>query len=223
MARKQKCRLTTSSVLIALFLYAFVGDVAYHVLTLETKDSVVATKDTPVVVNKTALFIGDSHTANHQFGWQVQLCKQTGVKYKNVSVSGKSTGWMVLMAKQHLYKGLGYCFIYGGANDMWGGIEPRVAFDNIQYMVELCAAKGVKAVVLTGFDAKKVTKTNNLGYPERYSRFQKLLLDSLKGATVVDTRVIDRGDCWDGLCHMNYGGHKKIAEKIIKDLEFKKI
>ena len=38
---------------------------------------------TQVIVNdvrgKKALFIGDSHTANHGYGWQVQLCKATGL------------------------------------------------------------------------------------------------------------------------------------------------
>ncbi len=49
--------------------------------------------DTPTVVNvkdKTALYIGDSHTANHNAGWQVQLSKAVGFKMINASVGGKS-------------------------------------------------------------------------------------------------------------------------------------
>ena len=48
--------------------------------------------DTVISVRgKKALFIGDSHTANHANGWQVLVCKQTGMKMKNVSESGKTT------------------------------------------------------------------------------------------------------------------------------------
>lgn len=50
-----------------------------------------------------------------------------------------------------------------------------------------------------------------------------ILFSGVVGATVVDTRVVDRSDCGDGLCHMNQSGHRKIAEKIIKDLELQKI
>jgi hypothetical protein len=39
-------------------------------------------------------------------------------------------------------------------------------------------------------------------------------------AQVIDTRVVDKTDCWDGLCHMNPNGHKKIANKVISDLNF---
>ncbi len=40
------------------------------------------------------------------------------------------------------------------------------------------------------------------------------------GATVVDTRVIDRTGCWDELCHMNPEGHKKIGMKVIQTMKF---
>ena len=50
-----------------------------------------------------------------------------------------------------------------------------------------------------------------------------ILFSGVVGATVVDTRVDDRSDCGDGLCHMNQSGHRKIGEKIIKDLELQKI
>jgi len=47
-----------------------------------------------------------------------------------------------------------------------------------------------------------------------------MLMDSISGATVVDTRVIDRTGCWDELCHMNPEGHKKIGMKVIHDMKF---
>ena len=52
-------------------------------------------------------------------------------------------------------------------------------------------------------------------------KFQKLLLTTIKDATVIDTRVITKSDCWDKLCHMSPSGHKKIAEKVIFVMNFK--
>ena len=184
--------------------------------------------DTPIINNvkgKTALFIGDSHTANQAQGWQVQLSKLVGFKMTNVSVGGKMTYWMVQQAKIHLVKKYDYCFIYGGANDMYSvGIKPQTAVDNIKYIARICKEKGIICVVLTGFDAKTCTRSNNLEYPTRYTEFQKLLMSQdMEGAVVVDTRVVARTDCWDYLCHMAPSGHKKIAEKIVKDLALQRI
>jgi len=184
-------------------------------------DTIVTTN----VKGKTALFIGDSHTANHSNGWQIQLSKLVGFKMINASVGGKMTYWMLQQAKVHLVKKYDYCFIYGGANDMYSvGIKPQTAVDNIKSIARICKEKGIICVVLTGFDAKTCTKSNNLEYPGRYTEFQKLLMSQdMEGATVVDTRVVDRKDCWDGLCHMAPSGHKKIAEKIVKDLALQRI
>jgi lysophospholipase L1-like esterase len=135
------------------------------------------------------------------------------------------TYWMLQQAKIHLVKKYDYCFIYGGANDMYSvGIKPQTAVDNIKYIARICKEKGIICVVLTGFDAKTCTRSNNLEYPTRYTEFQKLLMSQdMEGAVVVDTRVVARTDCWDYLCHMAPSGHKKIAEKIVKDLALQRI
>ena len=42
------------------------------------QDTIIVPKDTICdVKDKTALFIGDSHTSNHSVGWQIILCKKT--------------------------------------------------------------------------------------------------------------------------------------------------
>lgn len=184
--------------------------------------------DTPITINvknKRALFIGDSHTANHSFGWQKLLSQQVGFKYANVSISGKTTYWMLNMAVYKLNKDIDYCFIYGGANDMYSNnITPEDAFENIKGMARICKKNGIKCVVLTGFDAKVCTRTSNPRYVGRYAKFQELLLgNKIDGAVVVDTRVVLREDCGDNLCHMKLSGHKKVAEKVIKDLALQKI
>jgi hypothetical protein len=176
------------------------------------------------VKNKVALFIGDSHTSNHQYGWQIQLSKSVGFKMINASVSGKSTDWMLEQSVYRINSNIDYCFVYGGANDMYGGISPTDAINNIKGISRICNSHGVKCIVLTGFDAGKCTKTHKPKYVKKYILFQKLLLtQDLDGAIIVDIRVIDKMDCWDKFCHMRPSGHKKISEKIILDLDLQKI
>lgn len=178
--------------------------------------------DTSVnVEGKTALFIGDSHTANHSNGWQVLVCKQTGLKMNNVSVSGKTTYWMLNMAVYTMRDNIDFCFIYGGANDMYtSSITPEEAVENIKGIINICKGRGVIPVVLTGF-SPTLTATPNKNYIPKYVKFQNLLLTTIKDAQVIDTRVTKKSDCWDGLCHMAPSGHKKIAEKVISDMKFK--
>lgn len=192
-------------------------------LTLHT-DTVVI--DTPIILNvknKTALFIGDSHTANHTNGWQKILSNKVGFNMINVSILGKTTYWMLEQAHLKLNNKIDYCFVYGGANDMYTErITPRDAVDNIKGIAKICNGLGVKCVVITGFNPITCTRTPNPRYAYRYAEFQRLLLTEHIGfAQVIDTRVVARTDCWDGLCHMNPKGHKKIAEKVIKDLNLR--
>ena len=175
------------------------------------------------VRGKRALFIGDSHTANHNYGWQVQLCQATGLIPNNISVGGKTTSWMLQQAQLSLSLNYDYCFIYGGANDMYNShISAFNAFNNIQSIVNMCNSKGVKAIVLTGFDYSVCTRTENRMYPVKGAELQRMLLMQLQNATVVDTRVVYRSDCGDPLCHMNYSGHQKMAQAVIKACKFKK-
>jgi lysophospholipase L1-like esterase len=189
-------------------------------------DTVVV--DTPTVINvknKTALFIGDSHTANHNNGWQRVLSNRVGFNMINASVGGKTTYWMIEQAVCRLTNKIDYCFIYGGANDMYSSnITTREAIENIKGIARICNKLGVKCVILTGFDAIKCIRTSNVKYPYKYAELQRILLtEDIEGAKVVDTRVVTRTDCWDGLCHMNPSGHKKVAEKVMKDLHFQEI
>jgi hypothetical protein len=175
------------------------------------------------VRGKKALFIGDSHTANHGYGWQVQLCQATGLIQNNISVGGKTTSWMLQQAQMYVTSNYDYCFIYGGANDMYNShISAGMAFNNIQYMVNICKYKGVKPIVLTGFDYSVCTRTENKAYPGKGAELQRMLLGQLQNATVVDTRVVYRSDCGDALCHMNYSGHQKMAQAVIRACKFRK-
>jgi hypothetical protein len=195
-------------------------------------DTLVVVKPVDTVVSvrgKKVLFIGDSHTT-YAYGWQDRLCKRTGMTYLNTSVGGKTTTWMKKIATSSIHAGLDYCFIWGGANDMAGTIKPSLAVKNVQYIVDLCRAKGVKAIVLTGFDPKTCVDVTGRGqiwqpYPKRYVVFQKMLQDSIVGAKVIKSHFISRADkdCGDFICHMNGSGHRKMADSIIKTMKFKPI
>jgi len=183
--------------------------------------------DTVVSVKgKRVLFIGDSHTA-FDHGWQHQVATKTGMSYLNTAVVGKQTGWMLETAKQNIHSGFDYCFIYGGANDMAGNRPPIKSVKNIQKIVDLCLRKQVIPIVITGFDPITCINIGNRkiykGYPQRYAKFQQMLIDSIHGAKVIKTHCISRTDCGDFLCHMTSSGHKKMAEKVIKDLALQRI
>jgi hypothetical protein len=176
------------------------------------------------VKGKKALFIGDSHTAAN-YGWQYQLCKNTQMSFINTSVGGKQTYWMLQTAKTTITEYFDYCFIYGGANDMAGNRPPIRSVKNIQNIVNICNQNGVKAIVITGFDPLTCIdvkgRSQYAGYPKRYAIFQKMLSDSIQGATVVKTHCISQTDCGDFLCHMTANGHKKMALCIIDKLNLK--
>jgi hypothetical protein len=177
------------------------------------------------VKGKRALFIGDSHTAA-DYGWQHQLCKKTGMMYLNTAVGGKQTSWMLETARLTVTSGYDYCFIYGGANDMAGNRPPIKSVKNIQTIVNICNSHQVTPIVITGFDPTSCIDVANRqayqGYPQRYAKFQQMLVDSIKNATVVKTHCISRTDCGDFLCHMTASGHRKMTACIIEKLKFKK-
>lgn len=178
------------------------------------------------VRGKKTLFIGDSHTAA-DYGWQVQLANQTGMKYNNKAIVGITTLRMIDIAQQNITSYYDYCFIWGGANDMAGNRSADISVNNIQKIVDRCVDYGVTPVVVVGFDAAKcITSTapKYAGYAKRYGAFQSQLTRQLKNCIVVDTRdAIEVKDCADGICHMKPVGHKKIATNIIEKLRLKRL
>ena len=214
--------------LLGVSLFAKREKETIRVQSLKT-DTLVPVKliDTVVSVKgKTVLFIGDSHTS-YSYGWQDRLCRRTGMTYLNTAVGGKQTSWMVEEARQKVTGYFDYCFIYGGANDMAGNRSPMKSVKNVQIIVDLCIKAHVKPIIVTGFDPVTCIDVRGRdvyrGYPQRYARFQQLLVDSIKRATVVKTHYISRTDCGDFLCHMAASGHRKMADSIIKAMKFKTI
>ena len=214
--------------LLGVSLFAKREKETIRVQSLKT-DTLIPVKPIDTVVSvkgKTVLFIGDSHTT-YAYGWQDRLCRRTGMTYLNTAVGGKQTAWMVGEARQKITNYFDYCFIYGGANDMAGNRSPMKSVKNVQIIVDLCIKAHVKPIVVTGFDPITCIDVRGRdvyrGYPQRYARFQQLLVDSIRGATVVKTHYISRTDCGDFLCHMAASGHRKMADSIMKTMKFKTI
>lgn len=180
-------------------------------------DTIVDVKD------KSAIFIGDSHTANHSWGWQIILCEKTGMKMTNTAVVGRHLPWMVKIAKKDVNNSFDYCFIYGGANDIHGKRSPYETYKDVQTIVDICNQNNVIPVVLTGFDAEECVRPirGQEFYPKAYTEYQLILKDSIRNAILIDTKVVERSDCGDWTCHMNLSGHKKVAQRVIDIMKFK--
>lgn len=171
-----------------------------------------------------SLFVGDSHTANPR-GWQDRLCKKTGMTYKNVSISGKSTPWMVETLKKTLTEKYDFVFIYGGANDVCNGQPLKKPLTNIKRMVAHAQSLGVTPIVIAGFVPERcVNKTSPCGetYPARYAQFQQMLKDSLS-VSVIQFEGVQKKDCADAICHMTASGHEKASEDIISHLHLERM
>ena len=218
--------------LLLTVLSCLLGWIVVYYLPNET---VAASKDTIIVAptpvdtivsvkGKKALFIGDSHTAA-DYGWQYQVCKKTGMQMINTAVGGKQTYWMLETARMNMSSNYDYCFIYGGANDMASNRPPMRSVKNIQRIVDLCKIHNIKPIVITGFDPITCVNVNGRdvykGYPQRYAKFQQMLIDSIQGAQVIKTHCISRTDCGDFLCHMTASGHRKMATAVITGCKFK--
>jgi hypothetical protein len=110
---------------------------------------------------------------------------------------------------------------------MAGNRPPMKSVKNIQKIVDICNQHQVTPIVITGFDPKTCinvgTRKAYQGYPQRYARFQQMLVDSIENAIVVETHCISRTDCGDFLCHMTATGHRKMADCIIEKLKMKKL
>jgi len=185
--------------------------------------SPLISQDTTIDLNNIpVLFIGDSHTSNHSWGWQVILKNKTKLKLHNTSIIGKQLPWMVNVAKKTITPYFKYCFIYGGVNDLYGKRDPYLVFKDVQKIVNICKKNNVECVVITGVSPNCIEplKDSRL-FLKNYTKYQQLLIDSTTNAKVINITTVNKNDCFDWVCHMKYSGHKKISELIIKKMNFK--
>ena len=173
--------------------------------------------------NVPVLFIGDSHTANHSWGWQILLRNKTKLELHNTAVVGKQLPWMVSIGKKTITPYFKYCFIYGGVNDIHSKRNPYLVYKDVQHIVNICNSKNVIPVVILGLNVNEcisVTKEKEY-FSINYKKYQQLLNDSIVGAKIININTINKNDCFDWICHMKYSGHKKLSDLVIKQMNFK--
>lgn len=174
------------------------------------------------------LYIGDSLTCLRG-GWQDVVSKHFGYQSLNLASGGKRTEWMRNTLNEVLKKdsSFSYVFIYGGCNDAFAYVNLQGAVNNVQTMVDSCNRRGIKPVVIVGYDPNKVMIKTVYGDEitirarSRYNEFQKLLIHpetGVKNCVIIpkDTTVTFK-DAGDGV-HVNAYGQKKFADWVIKNL-----
>jgi lysophospholipase L1-like esterase len=175
------------------------------------------------IKGKRVAVIGDSHSAGFGWGWQDVLSWKYGFQLNNKAVGGKSTPWMVETLKKFYKDGnkADVVFIYGGANDAFGGAKLEDVVANIQTMVDIVRRNSGVPVVISGFDYEKAVKPNVsnkyfIGI-ERYKNLQKMIDKQIKDADVVQvwTDVDAKSVGGDGF-HLPESSQKKFADYVAK-------
>lgn len=181
---------------------------------------------------KTFAFMGDSYTSWAKYGWQSILSQNYGINEINLAKGGMQTSWMLSKTKDYLANSKpDYYVILGGANDAYSPQTIETALGNIQKMIDLANEKGVKPIVVVGYNARKVQVGNTKQKPtseqlrrgvtqevlwgmgEKYYQMQ-LRMKDLKNAIIVPMwDEATQNDVTDGL-HMTANAHKGLANYI---------
>lgn len=182
---------------------------------------------------KTFAFMGDSYTALPTYGWQSVMAKNHGFTEVNLAKGGMQTSWMVGKTREYLNGNKpDYFVILGGANDAYSPQTIENAIKNIQTMVDMANEKGVKPIVVTGYNARKVQVGNPRQKPsdwqlrngitqqtlwdmgEKYYQMQLRMEKDINNAVIVPIwQEAVQADTYDGL-HLTAPAHKKMGEYI---------
>lgn len=194
------------------------------VVTTQNIDNWIVTNKPNIVQvtesNKSALFIGDSFTSNHIWGWQILVSKNFKFYSVNLSEPGRQTKWMSSTLRSTNISTYDYCFIYGGVNDIFSEVNPSVAVQNVLDMVYFCINNKVQPIVLLGYDPEKSISNQlaNSTKIKNYKYFQDTLNYRLPDNVIRVKFDLESEDCFDWICHMTKSGHEKIAKEVIISL-----
>lgn len=171
------------------------------------------------------LFIGDSLTC-YAYGWQHQVATSKGNSYLNLAVGGTRLDQMKYSLDRQVKKDdhFSTALIYGGCNDGFCYVNLDKSLEFTQMMVDTCNARGIKPVVVIGFDAEKVIKktvydeVTTKRSRDRYALLQKMMKEKLKNCLVIPVNPnFYYEDTSDGI-HFRASGHKKMAEWVLSHL-----
>lgn len=156
---------------------------------------------------KRVAVVGDSLSLSSA-GWQNILAKRYGWTVDNFSKIGQTSAQALarFKASSNNYDTV---FIFLGANDAYGGVNPAFTIDNIKQIIELAKDKGAKTIIIPGILSEKVSKDpRSIQYDDLKSK-----MIYLPGIVVPILRTVDPKDVPDGI-HFGYPTHKQLAELI---------
>jgi hypothetical protein len=156
---------------------------------------------------KRVAVVGDSLSLSNG-GWQNILAKRYGWAVDNFSKIGQTSGQALARFKAS-NQNYDTVFIFLGANDTYGGINPVTSIDNLKQIIRIAKDKGAKTIVIPGILSSKVSNTaESLKYDDLKSK-----MVYLPGIVVPILRTVDPKDVSDGL-HFGYTTHKLLSDLI---------
>ena len=151
--------------------------------------------------------VGDSLSLSSA-GWQNILAGRYGWDIDNFSKIGQTSG-QALARFRATSNNYDTVFIFLGANDTYGGINPVTTIDNLKQIVRLAKDKGAKTIIVPGILSEKVSKDPKaIQYDDLKSK-----MIYLPGMVVPILRTVDPQDVPDGI-HFGAATHKQLAELI---------
>lgn len=176
---------------------------------------------------KSVLLVGDSQSA-YSGGWQDQMRAKYGFDLTNISEGGKYTSYLLANKVKPYFEANrpvpDVFIIWGGSgNDGDSMVPPTTTWNNIQQMIDIAKAKGVKDIyVLSGFNRDKTIVPENPYYSklpaayknpknrENYRTMAYGIKNNVKGAVVLPVyEDVDANSTQDGI-------HLKIKPDMTK-------
>jgi hypothetical protein len=157
---------------------------------------------------KSVAIVGDSLSLSSN-GWQNILANKYGWKVDNFSKVGQTSANALARFKALGQNNYDTVFIFLGANDAYGGVNPAFTIDNLKQIISLAKSKGAKTVVIPGILSEKVSRDPKaLVYDDL-----KAKMWYLPGMVVPILRTVDAKDVPDGI-HFGDSTHKQLSDLI---------
>lgn len=158
------------------------------------------------------MVIGDSLSL-FPGGYQTQLSNNI----TNLSKVGRPTSKMlnILDKNKSKIRKTDLVIIYGGINDIYGGVNESVVVSNIQKMVNIVNENGGHPVLILGYNPLKVQHNKNKAM--KYHKFQNLLKTKIYGVRRIVPIFEDINNSHmskDGI-HLNVKGNRAFTEHIL--------
>ena len=161
-----------------------------------------------VAGKKRVAVVGDSLSLA-SFGWQNVLAKRYGWDIDNFSKIGQTSSQALARFKALGQSNYDTVFIFLGANDSYGSINPAFTIDSLKQIIRLAKDGGAKTIVIPGILSSRVSNSSEA---LKYDDLKKKMI-YLPGMVVHILRTVDAKDVPDGI-HFGASTHKQLAELI---------